>query len=906
VTVYRGGQSDSGLDRALNLALEAELDAVIESGELWEGELRDFPESVAAWKPNGRRWQRPINEHRKPPASDTSLWTMFIDALRGRREKHVDKTSGEDRTDGIPSLESRGYPAEREKRLAERKEKQRYLQWREERVGIVVVHGIGPHLAGQTLLEWTRPIISLINDAAEGDPHLVVPGGGARDVTDPVFKANIDFSGETFPVIHLRIPRRDDVPADDPRGQERRWVVTEAWWASEVRPPTLATMIGWLGAQGGVGRIVQGIQENMLGTGFFSKLGRLSLQPIVSVITSFVLLVFAVLLAVAKVIPIGPLKDAVILRLAASFLTDWFGGARTLLRDHAQSANVRTRLLTTIKALRAYGCRSIVLVAHSGGTMVSLMTLTDPAFPRLRVQKLITIGEALNLGWRLNDVNPDLPPPTPPAGDRMGADLSALQPQLRWRDFWATHDPAPSGQPRLPRGSTDPGVERFSAERVYNRMAISEDHGTYWENDEHFLIPLIREIDVPTGDRAASRFFSDDAESVMRDRRKERVGLLALWRGSLQGLPLLAILAAATVSAPGFVRTAGDLVLGLFGLIPGHEIAAGLGRGLVEGLDKVSTTGFALLPSPLRSANVGMDLYGVGIWTLQSILILLLFQAVLPSRIDRLWRHRLGPRLVVLLLDLGLGVGILALLVAGYLFVLTPLDQERVRSSIPWMNLGVLAGVIVVVLFLGWFGRYPRQWLRTFHGRPGIAARFWRDLLITLSAIVLASLLIVMLLALIGVILVVVRADTQTTLDTERFVIGALGILIAFRLLTRLGTWRWDSWDARERRSLRRAPLTPPFRAWPYLLATVLSITAFAATLLVALGDQNFTWLGVPRESWIGVLLVVIVLIVVVCLGKDIVDNDMSEVGGDGGGSGEGNMDAPPVQPSDPGRAAGS
>ena len=81
-------------------------------------------------------------------------------------------------------------------------------------------------------------------------------------------------------------------------------------------------------------------------------------------------------------------------------------------------------------------------------------------------------------------------------------------------------------------------------------MSLLEDHGGYWDNDEHFVIPLLRELDVPTGDRSASRFYSDGAESYLRSRRKERVGLLALWRRALLSLPLVAIVAAATVSMP--------------------------------------------------------------------------------------------------------------------------------------------------------------------------------------------------------------------------------------------------------------------------------------------------------------------------------------------------------------------
>src|SRR4029078_2094942 len=99
----------------------------------------------------------------------------------------------------------------------------------------------------------------------------------------------------------------------------RTWVFTEAWWASEVRAPSLATMISWLGEQGAVGRTVQGIRENRR-SGRWAILGRISLQPIVSVLTSFILLLFVLLLAIAKVIPLGPLRDVVVRRHRSSVL----------------------------------------------------------------------------------------------------------------------------------------------------------------------------------------------------------------------------------------------------------------------------------------------------------------------------------------------------------------------------------------------------------------------------------------------------------------------------------------------------------------------------------------------------------------------------------------------------------
>jgi hypothetical protein len=915
MTVYGSGLSDSGMDRALQRALDKELDKELASGELWPGELAAFPDSVPGAALVRRPWQRPISEPRKPPSADTSLLAMLRTSLqdlfagRRRRDPEPDPPLGDvelDRSvERIPSLEERRYYRTRDAKIHEKDEKKRDFMWRPERVGIVMVHGIGPHLAGQTLLDWTRPIISLLNDAAIADPDLVVPTSDAKQITDPVLKSNIDFSGETFPVILTRIPRRRDVPEDDPRSEERTWVFTEAWWASEVRAPTLAMMIGWLGEQGGVGRIVQGIQENMLGSGIMATLGRVSLQPIVSVITSFVLLLFLVLLGIAKLIPFGPLRDAVVLRLAASFLTDWFGGARTLLLDTAQSANVRHRLLMTIKALRAYGCRSVVLVAHSGGTMVSLTTLTDPHFESVRVQKLITLGEALNLGWRLDDEDPDNPPPTPPHGDRMAADIGTLQPDLQWRDFWATHDPAPSGRPTLPRNFAQVGLPRFSAERVYNRMSITEDHGTYWDNDEHFLIPLIREIDVPSGDRAGSRFYSDRQESEIRARRKERVGLLALWRRGLQSLPLLAIVAAATVSAPGFVALAGDLAFAVFGLIPGNELAAQFFDWFVGLVNSLSLTGFPLIPAALQVPSLGPPLYELGTWALEAILVLLILQTLLPGRIDRLWGSRPWARLAVLVVDIAVGLGVVVLILAGYFILLSPDDQARVRDGIPWGHLAALVVVAIVVVVLGAIGTWARKRLRRRPDRSSARSELGRDLLITVSSLVLAGLLIALIAVAVGVILVVVDGSSAHR-DTERFVVGAITVLVGFRLVTRLGTWRWDSWDARERQQLRRAPLAAPARGWPYVLAVVLSLIAFGVTLVVALGAEGSSWLTIDRNTWLVLIGGAILVVVVICLGKDIVDNDISVARGPGGGTGDTGQAPPLSTPEPPPRPAGS
>jgi hypothetical protein len=924
MAVSGGGLQDSGLDRALRLALKAELDDVLLSGELWPGERQDFPEPIPGVDKVDRPWQRGLDQKPEPAGEPLiPLLRRSIDLSRWPPTSPPPLADPETPrgVDAVPSIDPARYKRARQQADARKSDrrlarKQEYLKWKRDRVGVVMIHGIGPQLAGQTLLDWTRPIITLIKDAAvaqgsefaleeDAAPAADIAGGEPgktrrRTVTDPVTKSNIDFSGETFPVVQVRIPARKDVDEGDPRGERRTWVFTETWWASEIRAPSLPTMIGWLGEQGGVGRIVQGIEQNMLGSGPLARISKVSLAPIISVVTSFVLTIFLVLLGLAKLIPFGPLRDAVVLRLAASFLTDWFGGARTLLLDPAQSANVRHRLVMTIKALRAYGCRDVVVIAHSGGTMVSLMTLTDPAFEGLRVEKLITIGEALNLGWRLNDRNPDGPRPTPPAGDRMAGDIGRLQPDLQWRDFWATHDPAPSGPPLLPEGfKTPPLPLQFSQERIYNRMALLEDHGTYWDNDEQFLVPLMREIDVPTGDRGASRFYSDDDERKLRWKRRERVSLRALWRRGLQALPLLAIVAAATVSAPGFVAIAGGFALSLLGLIPGSDTVGDFFDSFVKFFNDISLQGVPLMPDFLRVQSLGASLYRLGTWTLEGLLVLTLFPVVLPGWVDRLWGTRPWARLIVVSLDLFVGLGVAALIVIGFFFVISPEDRSRIWDAVGW-DLLWLVVVGLGVLFVGWLGRLLRTRLRatreTANQRPRV--RFGRDALVVASSLFLGAILLIVTAMAIGVTLVVVDGTTEMPADgtqvhaeIERFVIGAIAVLVGFRLLMRLGTWRWGSWDVRERRSLRRKPSGKTPREWPYTLAVILALIAFGVTMLVAFGADGATWLWLPRDTWLVLLGGVILAVIVVCLGKDVVDNDISVLGDGVTG------DQPPVEP---------
>ena len=148
--------------------------------------------------------------------------------------------------------------------------------------------------------------------------------------------------------------------------------------------------------------------------------------------------------------------------------------------------------MTAIRGLLAQGCGRIVIVAHSGGAIISFMTLCDRVFMDDRVDKLVTLGEGLALAWRIDDAYKSMPP-----GSRLAGKPKDLRPNLRWTDFWATYDPAPGGPIVAPAGVSVADESRSTI----NRMSILEDHGSYWDNDEDFMIPLLQNIDAPNGDR---------------------------------------------------------------------------------------------------------------------------------------------------------------------------------------------------------------------------------------------------------------------------------------------------------------------------------------------------------------------------------------------------------------------
>jgi hypothetical protein len=331
------------------------------------------------------------------------------------------------------------------------------------RTGIVFVHGIGTQGPAETFLDWSGPIVELLtdwqadqNDRAARAGHPVTPR-----IDDPVRRAEFAFNAASPPFLEITIPAHADAP-------QTTWVVTEAWWASDLRAPDLGRTIDYLGrrmrsvvsdiAAGYYRGRNQRFQERAQATDVIGPgplpldwrlVERLDLiqsrtfgSPIVGWTVGgagvFALTAYDLL----RRIPLPAIRDLAIRRMVDSFLLDWFGDLPVLLDEPVQAANVRARLARSIQRLVDDGCDAIVIVAHSGGAFVSFETLLDPAYAHLPVDKLVTLGQGLGLAWRLA-ADPDVHDITP--GSRLVGDLAAVRPNLRWVDFWASYDPAPAG-----------------------------------------------------------------------------------------------------------------------------------------------------------------------------------------------------------------------------------------------------------------------------------------------------------------------------------------------------------------------------------------------------------------------------------------------------------------------------
>jgi hypothetical protein len=536
--------------------------------------------------------------------------------------------------------------------------------------------------------------------------------------------------------------------------------------------------------------------------------------------SALLLLLYGVLRSVETLIPIGPLASGGLTRPIDRFVLEWFGDVFVLLDVPAQAASVRGRLTDAIADLVAAGAEDVVVIAHSGGAIVTWTTLADPATGGLPVHTLVTIGEGLNLGWNIT------------SGGGTGSDpadtlerarrrfrllyepLMERRPKLRWVDYWGSRDPAPSGPLDPPIDDLRPPADRFTSMPVWNRLSFREDHGGYWDNDEEFVIPLMRRLE---GARDTDpSFFGDGAAHTLRSlRRRRRLSVLSLWKQLCLMVPTAAILTS-FVAGTGLIPRLADAIAAAWAVVPGSQI-------IIGPLNAIRDLG-------LEDVGPVDTLAEVGVWVVAAlILVAAWFALISPPERGRPWDGvtSAGARVIRQLIQHGpiLAAAPLAVL-AITAFVrfadgATPDGVAAVADAVPW----IVAGVAVVV-------------------GVALVSQRWVVVRIAATAIVLflASLLVAA-----PIIAILIFPDVG------RMVLGSVAIVVAFAILGRIGSWRWTAWDRRERAASHEP--APTYR----------SIGLVAVQCVVFLGSLALFFVAVSFDlvavAGLGVALVIVAIL---------------------------------------------
>lgn len=659
-----------------------------------------------------------------------------------------------------------------------------------EHVGVVFVHGVGSQARGETLRSWLHPVIRLLREGTSGAPH-----------PDPVLVASTGADDGRPATVEL------EIPASGNRAVEH-WVITEAWWASSITPPKLSAIVSWLTREGGISRVAGRLRGHTTSAHHRepdpSSWHALPAEALVGTLAAGLLVIYALLHPIFLLLPLDRLRS-VVLGPIDSILTTWMGDMRVLATDEAQAAFARARVAEAVDSLVQRGSTRVALVAHSGGAVLSYMTLTDTAYASPPVDRLITMGQGLNIAWDLT---------TSDLGHRASSSVSLSDRLLRlisanrpvtWYDFYASRDPVPGGPIRNPvyggsepvkcpsdRGEPDNAVPGC---QVSNRVSVLSDHGTYFENDEEFLVPLLRHLDSRTADPATSRFFPDErARREVVARRRERLAALAMIRQATFGVAALAVVAAATASFAQF-----------FALEYFEGDGAGFVQRPAEGLIAAGTRFLLELPGVQQGVDWFQTFNGLGpigflLWGL--LLSLLTWNLVPePSNWEPIRRHSFASALLAGALTGALWVTALF----AFLFVIpawvgSGLREYRLEPSefvysllsdlepswlatpianvvvtyVPVITLGV-----VVLGFRARFGSATRRqwppWLLYFVASAGMAA-------VVACALGAANLLV----------------------RTYGYhLMGWLVLFLGFTAFGSLATWRWAVWDEGERREAR-------------------------------------------------------------------------------------------------------
>jgi hypothetical protein len=303
-------------------------------------------------------------------------------------------------------------------------------------LGVLFVHGIGNQAQGDTLVRWGEALLDWIR-SVNSNPH--------EETNVAVLEASLGAGQDK--------PAEADVEVTI-NGESRRWLMTEAWWATAFATPSYSQLVVWslkivpwalglhfarylrsqIEAFGSPDRGVAhadnvgandaasvdageasddvtrsraprspALTKGLRLVGDLLRLVFAGAALIVGMLLSPLLLLFLLLLLLIGLIPIPQLRTFV--NAIQQGLAGSVGDSMVLLENPIQSAAIRSQLRDSLQEL-ASKCRQVALVAHSQGAQIAVETLlkTPPIkkkkkserWPPPELTTLITFGAGVN------------------------------------------------------------------------------------------------------------------------------------------------------------------------------------------------------------------------------------------------------------------------------------------------------------------------------------------------------------------------------------------------------------------------------------------------------------------------------------------------------------------------------
>jgi hypothetical protein len=295
-------------------------------------------------------------------------------------------------------------------------------------LGILLVHGVGQQQRGETVPNGGEPLQKWLNAWLWGRARKQIPSTLGRSVfiddTRLVDRIPSEGDAPAYSILHFQKDEKTVMPDDV------EWVVAESWWAHELMPPKFDELLRWglgmgpwmLNRSGppGLNRILDAIEHRWkvvreVVEANSSGLWQLAFKPIGWLLTGIQTISLGLVRVLSKVLfyIAGFLAQILMLALQVLSIVPGLGGVVTSIQSSLSGglagdafliASSPMRLSSAVSQverdvkwlLETKGCKTVAIIAHSGGAPIVYKALTQPGSNNRGVALFVSYGSGLS------------------------------------------------------------------------------------------------------------------------------------------------------------------------------------------------------------------------------------------------------------------------------------------------------------------------------------------------------------------------------------------------------------------------------------------------------------------------------------------------------------------------------